>query len=373
MTASQVKLAMTYPKAHLNTLAKVIKSTSNRLQYISVVVLISCMLSATVSPQAVIAQDTKKASTTSYFSNQTRTSPILQAPNNPDGQKKKDVKFYTVKGALFAQAQNAVEELPEYIDGTDGSDQISVYTVRSEDTIQKIADMYDVSTNTILWANDIKKGTPLTVGQVLVILPINGVKYKVVKGDTVASIAKKFQGDAEEIADFNEIDKGEALALGQEIIVPGGVIQNSPVQPVKITSKPGSGGKVSPNTDNSGYFGIPVNGILTQGMHDGIAVDIGAPTGTPIYASAGGTVLIARTGWNGGYGNYVVIKHPNGVQTLYAHMSAVIASQGETVSKGEVIGKVGSTGRSTGPHLHFEMRGMTNIFKSTPLRSKISR
>ena len=88
-----------------------------------------------------------------------------------------------------------------------------------------------------------------------------------------------------------------------------------------------------------------------------------APVGTPIRASAGGVVIISRSsGYNGGYGSYVVISHSNGTQTLYAHMNKVQAIQGTTVAQGELIGTVGSTGKSTGPHVHFEVRGAANPF-----------
>ena len=128
------------------------------------------------------------------------------------------------------------------------------------------------------------------------------------------------------------------------------------------------------NPDSSGFFVRPVSGILTQSLHGDNAVDIGAPIGTPVYAAGDGVVLIARSGsWNGGYGNYVVIKHPNGVQTVYGHLSQILVSQGEEVGRGNLIGKVGNTGRSTGPHLHFEMRGMANILRNVSVSSKVTR
>ncbi|MCK5059525.1 MAG: M23 family metallopeptidase, partial [Candidatus Pacebacteria bacterium] len=116
-----------------------------------------------------------------------------------------------------------------------------------------------------------------------------------------------------------------------------------------------------PNYD--GYYIKPVNGRKSQGLHGYNAVDIAAPYGTPIVAAASGVVIISRaTGWNGGYGGYVVISHNNGTQTLYAHMSSDIVSVGDVVQQGQVIGYVGSTGRSTGPHLHIEVRGARNPF-----------
>jgi murein DD-endopeptidase MepM/ murein hydrolase activator NlpD len=114
----------------------------------------------------------------------------------------------------------------------------------------------------------------------------------------------------------------------------------------------------------SGYYGNPVPGaIVTQGIHGWNGVDLGAPSGTPIYAAAAGTVIVSKVGgYNGGYGNYVVIDHGNGTQTLYSHFSSVSVSLGEAVSKGERLGGVGRTGDATGNHLHFEVRGARNPF-----------
>jgi murein DD-endopeptidase MepM/ murein hydrolase activator NlpD len=117
-------------------------------------------------------------------------------------------------------------------------------------------------------------------------------------------------------------------------------------------------------TTLSGFLVRPVQGgRRTQGLHGNNAVDIAATPGTAIVASGNGTVLAARVGgYNGGYGNMVIISHANGVQTLYAHMREVYVRQGETVIQGQVIGGIGNTGRSTGPHLHFEVRGAKNPF-----------
>ncbi len=110
----------------------------------------------------------------------------------------------------------------------------------------------------------------------------------------------------------------------------------------------------------AGYFAWPIQGgVITQGLHGWNAVDIGAPRGTSILAAAEGTVIIAKNNgaWNGGYGNYLVIQHPNGTQTLYAHAVTVLVSVGDHVTQGQTIAKEGMTGLATGPHLHFEVRG----------------
>jgi len=232
---------------------------------------------------------------------------------------------------------------------------ISVYEVREGDSLSQIANMFSVSTNTIRWANDIDGG--ITPGQTLVILPVTGVKHIVTKNDTVDSLAKKYNAHAEEIADFNAIFGGK-LVIGEEVIIPDAEPTAKSPSAVKSPTEKSSG------VSTSGYFIWPVGGgVKTQGIHGYNAVDIGAKTGTPIYAAATGTVMVARSGgWNGGYGNYVVIKHKNGTQTLYAHASSLAVISGELVSQGEVIGYVGSTGKSTGSHLHFEVRGGTNPF-----------
>jgi murein DD-endopeptidase MepM/ murein hydrolase activator NlpD len=235
--------------------------------------------------------------------------------------------------------------------------------------------MYNVSVNTILWANDLKKGVPLTNGQIISILPVSGVKYIVKKGDTLASISKKFGGTESEVADYNDLNKSETLALGTEVIIPGGEIAEAiAINPTKKPTKEAP----AKYTDTNGVFRKPVSGVITQGMHDKYGVDIGAPTGTPVYASLGGSVELARMGYNGGYGNYIIIRHPSSVtgqgevQTLYAHLSQINVSTGQSVSQGSVIGRVGSTGRSTGPHLHFEMRGISNILRNLGKGTRIS-
>jgi murein DD-endopeptidase MepM/ murein hydrolase activator NlpD len=118
-----------------------------------------------------------------------------------------------------------------------------------------------------------------------------------------------------------------------------------------------------------GYYANPVPGAeLSQSIHGWNAVDLAIARGTPIHAAANGTVIIARSGgWNGGYGSYVVISHPNGTETLYAHMSKVSASVGQAVSQDAIIGYVGMTGDATGPHVHFEVRGAQNPFVNCPV------
>jgi LysM repeat protein len=238
---------------------------------------------------------------------------------------------------------------------------ISIYVVRPGDTLGGIAKMFDVSVSTILWANDLPRASNIQVGQVLTILPVTGLKYTVKKGDTLSSIAKRYGGSAAEIASFNGLEEG-ALAVGTEIIIPDGEAPAS--APASSGSSPSYATSVGTPSQVGYYLRPIVGGIRTQGIHGYNGIDIGAPIGTPILASAEGDVIVAKsTGWNGGYGQYVVIQHANGSQTLYSHASSVIVSPGTHVQQGQVVGYVGNTGKATGPHLHFEIRnGIRNPF-----------
>ncbi|MDR3570710.1 MAG: LysM peptidoglycan-binding domain-containing protein [Candidatus Pacebacteria bacterium] len=275
---------------------------------------------------------------------------------------------------------------------------ISVYVVQPGDTLSSIAKLFGVTTGTILSANDLPRSAVLQPGDQLVILPIAGVQYTVKKGDTIESIAKAFDGDVTEIESYNNIDDS-SLAVGTQIIIPNGEASASPAlattKGATASTKPGKSaastkvlhgtagdcGTFIPDADNpaepshnvgpigscqqDAYYISPLaHFVQTQGIHGYNAVDLAASIGSPIMASADGTVIVARSGgWNGGYGSYVVIQHPNGAQTLYGHMSKVAAYDGEPVVQGQVIGYVGETGDATGPHLHFEIRdGIRNPF-----------
>lgn len=252
------------------------------------------------------------------------------------------------------------------------TDRIATYVVRQGDTLSEIADMFGVSVNTIIWANSLKSAKDVQSGDTLLILPVTGVEHTVRKGDTLASVAKKYSADASEVAAYNGLEEGAALALGTTIIVPGGEIAPPPAKkPATRTSgttRIASGGGAAAN----GYWVHPVpGGLLTQKLHGWNAVDIATSRGTPVRAAAAGTIVVARNGgWNGGYGNYVVITHGNGAQTLYSHMSQAAVAGGAHVAASQVIGYVGTSGRATGPHLHFEVRGAANPFRNCPANSR---
>ncbi len=293
-----------------------------------------------------------------------QTTPLLQAATNLDPNPAKggaDLNI-TENKALVAESGVA----GGFVEiANRKNDNISIYEVKVGDNISQIADMFDVSVNTIKWANSLDRD--IRPGDSLVILPISGIKHTVKSGGTIADIADKYKADIKEIALFNGVSVDAKLEVGQEIIVPN--VDLVPIEtkkaPKTVASGSSSKGSSSSETPAAGSWLIkPTSGYRSQGIHGYNAVDIAAPTGTPIYAAASGSVIISKSdgGWNGGYGNYVVIKHSNGAQTLYAHMNSVSASVGQSVTQGAKIGSVGNTGRSTGAHLHFEVRGAKNPF-----------
>jgi murein DD-endopeptidase MepM/ murein hydrolase activator NlpD len=245
---------------------------------------------------------------------------------------------------------------------------ISLYVVRKGDTISQIAKMFDISVNTIVWANNLDRAAALKEGQTLVILPITGIKYTVKKGDTVKGIVAKYKADLTDVLQFNDLSMDSVLSAGDTILIPDAEMAAPTVTsyiPVGAAKNPTSPLRQIPKVCYPGYYTNPLpGGHKTQGLHGHNAVDLGAPVGTPIYAAAEGKVIISKNdgGWNGGYGNYVVITHTNNTQTLYGHASVTLVNVGDTVKKGQLIARVGQTGHATGPHLHVEVWGACNPF-----------
>ncbi len=241
-----------------------------------------------------------------------------------------------------------------------GSSEIRVYTVREGDTLSRVAEMFGVTTNTILWANDLPKATQIQPDDTLVILPVAGVQHEITSGDTIGGIAAKYDGDADEILSYNEMEDASQLAVGDTIIIPGGTLRSvqaraASAKPVKISGSTGA--------SSAGFIHPAPGATRTQGLHGNNGVDYGGAHGSTIRAAAAGQVIVSKSsGWNGGYGQYVVVKHNNGSQTLYAHLSTNYVGVGAWVAQGEAIGGMGNTGRSTGTHLHFEVRGARNPF-----------
>ncbi len=257
----------------------------------------------------------------------------------------------TTPGDVFSRAAVPHTIIPER-----ARQEISAYRVESGDTIYGIANKLGLAPETIMWSNPGLEDYPdmLQVGQELVILPVDGVYHQVGGGDTIEGIASTYKTDPALILSFplNNLDPDNpAIEAGQWLVVPGG---SKPFVPRTVTAY--TGPVPADATLGSGAFVWPASGVIYQGYWGGHpAIDVAAWTGAPILAADSGYVIVA--GWdNSGYGYHVVIDHGNGYQTLYAHLEAYYVDAGQNVAKGQQIGEMGSTGRSTGPHLHFEVR-----------------
>jgi murein DD-endopeptidase MepM/ murein hydrolase activator NlpD len=229
-------------------------------------------------------------------------------------------------------------------------DQVVTYVVQKGDTLSQIAEKFGVSVDTIKWANGIKRDA-LTVDDELKIPPVTGVVHKVKEGETIYSIAKKYKSEAQKIVnfpfnDFTDLDTF-ALAIGQSLIVPDGVVAEAPaiIRPAPPVFAGGTG-----------QFLWPTNGIISQyPIWYHMALDIANSSAPGIAASNDGVVNSVQF-LRYGYGFHVIISHGEGFSTLYGHMSDIYVKAGDEVKRGQVIGRMGSTGRSTGTHLHFEVR-----------------
>ena len=293
---------------------------------------------------------------------------VLQDKDNKDNSKVNTINDPSADANIIDNAlMSGISDRKDLLDSS--SEDSSVYRVKEGDSISQIAEMFDVSVNTILAANDLKKGDKLKKDDVLLIPPISGIEHTVKKGQTLQSIAKLYKVDVSDIAGYNGIAIDAKLTINDELMIPGGeMIDEGGDKPASNLGSAAAKDKNYYATHSLqnliGYFINPLRGVgrKTQGLHGpgNRGIDIGAPKGTPIYAAASGTVLIAKTGWSGGYGNMAIVQHPNGTKTLYAHMSKLGTKTGAQVSQGEIIGYVGSTGHSTGPHLHFEVFNARN-------------
>jgi murein DD-endopeptidase MepM/ murein hydrolase activator NlpD len=239
---------------------------------------------------------------------------------------------------------------------------IAYYTVKPGDTVLGIAQKHGLQPETLMWSNSAIEQNPdwLSIGDELRILPVDGVLHVVKPDETLSDLADEYDVAMQAIVGYagnGLASLDDALPVGKEIVVPGGT--RPFVGPVAGPDIAGAYSVQRPANApaGSGNFGWPSAGYVSQGYWGGHpAVDIAGWNGSPVAAADGGYVVLAGGGWNGGYGNNVIVDHGNGYTTLYAHLTSVFVNPGETVSKGQQIGTMGSTGNSTGPHLHFEIR-----------------
>ena len=243
--------------------------------------------------------------------------------------------------------------------------EIIEYTVEPGDNSWSIAAKFDISLNTLLWANNISSTTLIQSGQKLIISPVSGVIHYVKAGDVVSTIAEKYKAESEEIIAFNELSGDADLYVGDILVVPNGIVST----PTSIAAN------WAPIGDS--YFICPISPPcrITQGLHYYNAIDFShGKCGDPIYAAAGGTVQkvkltnsTSRSAFGGG-GNHITIMHPNGVVTWYGHISKSFVNPGQQVSQGQMIAFMGGypgtpgAGNSTGCHVHFGVIGARNPF-----------
>lgn len=240
--------------------------------------------------------------------------------------------------------------------------EIVTYTVQEGDTISGVAVRFGVSVNTILWENNLTAYSIIRPGQTLTILPTSGVRHQVAKNDTLGKIASKYSVTTEAIINANKLASADDLQIGEKLIIPNGA-KPRPV-PTYALRRPAS---TSTQVVTAGQMAWPATcQRITQyygWRHTGL--DVACASGTNIYAAESGRVIKAQGGWNGGYGIMIVVQHENGSQTLYGHLSKLYVQVGDEVTKGQTIAGMGSTGRSTGPHVHFEVR--VGGFRKNPL------
>ena len=262
------------------------------------------------------------------------------------------------------------------------------YVVKEGDTLGTIARDFGVDVGTVLWANNLSERQYIRPGDSLRILPVSGVLATIRKGDTLSNIAKRYNGDLESVMRANQLTS-EIVAVGKELIIPDGeppamevngliaAARQREGQPVRTASRDrlqeggatrqeaadGQASNVTKPADatekadkTKARLLWPSSGhVITQywgWRHTGL--DIDGDFSSPLYAAEDG--VVAQAGWNnGGYGLMVLIDHPNGMRTRYGHASKLFVKAGDTVHRGQVIAMMGSTGRSTGSHLHFEV------------------
>lgn len=229
---------------------------------------------------------------------------------------------------------------------------IQTYIVEPGDTPSTIAERFGLNTSTILWENKLSVWSTIRPGDVLRILPTDGISHTVGRGETLEAIAKRYSADAEEILEFNRLVDADDIDVGDLLIIPGGrppAVVAPPV--IRRPTRP-----ALPLPSIAGKFlwpseaGYRISQYFTWRHH---GVDIAVASGTAVFASEAGTVV--SSGWIRGYGYQVLLDHGNGLQTRYAHNSKLLAAKGQSVTRGQPIALVGSTGRSTGPHIHFEV------------------
>lgn len=226
-------------------------------------------------------------------------------------------------------------------------DRIQTHEVSKGESLWTIARNYNVDVDTIIGANELKSHDKIDIGQKLTILPFKGVTHRVEKGESLWAIAQRYNVPIDEIVETNALSS-QNIKVGELLVIPGATLTAAEKERRLLIARGGLPLFIKPAEGRiSSRFGM-----RWGQMHQGL--DLAIPTGTPVRASAAGTV--SQAGNAGTYGLLVIIKHANGIETRYAHNSKLNVKVGQYVKQGDIIAYSGNTGRSTGPHLHFEIR-----------------
>ncbi len=271
---------------------------------------------------------------------------------------------YTNQNSEYAIADVITEDgflLKPAINSTEGDrtgfSEIFIYTVENGDTLSTIAQRFHIKKETLMAENNLWNPNRLRVGAKIKVLPVDGLSHVVKKGETIEKIAKKYKVEMETLITQNQLEVDEELDINRALIIPGAK-REAPTY--FVDTAPANAANYSGPKAAVGRLIWPAAGQLTQGYHRRhTAIDIGNRAKGPIYAAAAGKVIKAQGGWNGGYGNMIIIDHGNGMQTLYAHNEKLYVTVGQYVEQGQTISWMGRTGRVYGPtgiHLHFEVR-----------------
>lgn len=284
------------------------------------------------------------------------TSGIVSAPiiaNTYPGIVGEDFGTFTPPSAVLGILTTGSEDLSTLISEKPRA-QVEIYRVRKGDTLGGIAEKFGVSVDTIKWANNLK-GEKLSIDQELKIPPVTGIVHKVKPGETIYSLSKFYKTDPQKIINFPFNDFADldtfSLNVGQTLIIPDGVIPEAKPIATAVPISPALG-----LAGGTGELAWPAGGNITQRpVWYHMALDIANQAGPGIAAAADGKVILVER-QRYGYGWHIILEHGGGLSTLYAHLSEIYVESKQEVSRGQIIGKMGATGRSSGVHLHFEVR-----------------
>lgn len=290
----------------------------------------------------------------SYIKNTQVAATVLQEEIQSDlAAQNEDVATNSILEAAEASEETAKAVEPTLIE----------YTVKTSDTVEGIANTYGIKPSTITASNNLSANSALSEGQKLTFPSVDGIVYKIKGGETLWDLSNLYKVSSEEIIAANKLENPDKLKLDQTIIIPKAEKFLALEATTSSSSKTSSSTKKSTTSKTTTVAlnrgARPASGSISSNFgerwgRDHNGVDIASPTGTNIYAYQSGKVTFS--GWKNGYGNVVIISHGNGMETYYGHCSKLLVKAGQSVEKGQHIAEVGSTGRSTGPHLHFEVR-----------------